>query len=51
VVKLWWICGELWFVDGHFFGVVDFPLFEDLFLGLPGLGRLRFGLKCSGGEG
>jgi hypothetical protein len=31
VVKLWWIAGESWEVDGHFSGSKNMPLFPDLF--------------------
>jgi hypothetical protein len=31
VVKLWWIVGESWQVDGHFSGSKNMPLFPDLF--------------------
>jgi hypothetical protein len=31
VVKLWWIAGESWCVDGHFSPLENFPLFADLF--------------------
>jgi hypothetical protein len=27
VVKLWWIAGESWCVDGHFFGSKNLPTF------------------------
>jgi hypothetical protein len=30
-VNLWWKCGDLWCVDGPYFGVEDFPLSFDLF--------------------
>jgi DNA gyrase/topoisomerase IV subunit A len=32
VVKLWWIAGESWEVDGQFSGSKNMPLFPDLFL-------------------
>jgi hypothetical protein len=44
VVNLWWIRGELWSVDGHFFGCEDFPRIADLFLRIPVLG-IRGGAK------
>ena len=28
MVKLWWICGELWCTDGHFSGSKNLPLFR-----------------------
>jgi hypothetical protein len=33
MVNLWWIRGELWFVGGRVLGVINFPLFLDLFFG------------------
>jgi hypothetical protein len=33
MVKLWWLRGELWCVDGRILGGRNFPLFRDLFLG------------------
>jgi hypothetical protein len=32
VVKLWWIAGESWEVDGQFSGSKNMPLLPDLFL-------------------
>jgi hypothetical protein len=32
VVKLWWIAGESWEVDGQDSGSKNMPLFPDLFL-------------------
>ena len=32
MVKLWWVAGELWCVDGHFFGSENMPTFSTLFL-------------------
>jgi hypothetical protein len=38
VVKLWWIAGESWWVDGQDSGSKNMPLFTDLFLRIPILG-------------
>jgi hypothetical protein len=32
MMKLWWIAGETWCVDGHFSGSENLPLCQDLFL-------------------
>jgi hypothetical protein len=32
MVNLWWIAGESWYVDGHFSGSKNMPLFPNLFL-------------------
>jgi hypothetical protein len=39
VVKLWWIRGELWCIDGHFFLSKNLPLLENIFLEFPVLER------------
>lgn len=38
MVKVWWICGETWSVDGHFLGFKNMPRILDLFLAIPILG-------------
>jgi hypothetical protein len=38
VVKLWWIAGESWEIDGQFSGPKNMPLFRIYFGGIPILG-------------
>jgi hypothetical protein len=42
VVKLWWIAGESWEVDGQDSGSKNMPLFPDLFLRDSHFGNARF---------
>lgn len=43
VVKLWWIAGESWEVDGQDSGSKNMPLFRIYFWGIPILGMLYRG--------
>jgi hypothetical protein len=35
LVKLWWLCGELWCEDGAYLSAENFSLFSTLFLARP----------------
>jgi hypothetical protein len=34
VVKLWWVAGKSWCVDGHFLGSENVPTFSTLFFAI-----------------
>jgi hypothetical protein len=63
VVKLWWVCGELWCLNGRFLGMKIFLCFEvyfwvgvekqrQLLVAPPfGLGRMRMAWCFSAGYG